>query len=148
MGAYEVAETQVEQGWDFGDGYVCAQCVDDEALARKITVDAVTDGACDYCTGGRAAPLDTLLAAFFDGLHTEYGLAGGELAYFGGELVPSESWDGDELVDEYADVLVPEALQEAVRQAARADDVWVRRHFIEPRRDQALLDGWSASASR
>ncbi|MFE6160622.1 HEPN-associated N-terminal domain-containing protein [Streptomyces sp. NPDC056486] len=142
MGAYEVEETQVEQGWDFGDGYVCAQCVDDEALARKITVDAVTDGACDYCTGRPAAPLDTLLAAFFDGLHTEYGLAGGELAYFGGELVPSESWDGDELVDEYADVLVPGALQEAVRQAARADDVWVRRHFIEPRRDQALLDGW------
>lgn len=142
MGAYEVEETQRDQGWDFGEGYVCAQCVDDETLARKITEDAVADEACDYCTGLSAAPLDTLLEAFFDGLHTEYGLAGDELAYFERELVASESWDGDELVDEYAEVLVPEALQDAVRQAARYDDVWVRRHFIEPRRDQALLDGW------
>ncbi|MGW4824741.1 HEPN-associated N-terminal domain-containing protein [Streptomyces sp. NPDC004227] len=142
MGADEIEEAQAEQGWSYGYGFVCAGCVDDETLAAKITADADEDEVCGYCARTPAAPIDTLLEAFFDGLHTDYSLAGEELAYFGGELVPAKRWDGDELVDEYGHVLLSEDLQETVREAARHDDVWVERHFIEPRRDQALLDGW------
>ncbi|WP_405686272.1 HEPN-associated N-terminal domain-containing protein [Streptomyces sp. NBC_01387] len=142
MGADEMEQAQVDQGWDYGYGFVCAGCVDDEALARKIVEDADEDETCDYCARAPAAPLDTLLQAFFDGLHTEFSLAGDELAYFEGELVPVKHWDGDDLVNEYADVLRGEDLQETVRKAARYDDVWVERHFIEPRHDEALLDGW------
>ncbi|QHC33526.1 HEPN-associated N-terminal domain-containing protein [Streptomyces sp. HF10] len=57
-------------------------------------------------------------------------------------MVPVKHWEGDELVNEYVDVLRGEDLQETVREAARHDDVWVERHFIEPRHDEALLDGW------
>lgn len=134
--------TQTQQGWDYRDGHVCAGCVDDETLAAKITADADADQACDYCASAPAAPIGTLLEAFFDGLHTEYSLASAELAYFDGELVPAEHWDGDELVDEYAVVLRSEELQQAVRDAVRHDDVWVVSDFIAPRYDRALLDGW------
>ncbi|MFD9928585.1 HEPN-associated N-terminal domain-containing protein [[Kitasatospora] papulosa] len=142
MGADEIEQAQSEQGWNYGYGYVCAGCVDDETLARKIAADAYADENCDYCAGTPAAPIDTLLQAFFDGLHTEYSLAGDELAYFGGELVPLNHWEGDDLVNQYVDVLHGERLQETVREAARHEDVWVERHFIEPRQDEALLDGW------
>ncbi len=142
MGADEIAQAESEQGWSYGYGYVCAECVDDETLAQKITADAIEDDACDYCARTPAAPIDTLLEAFFDGLRTEYALATDELAYFEGELVPVKRWDGDELVDLYADVLHSEELQETVREAARHDDVWVERDFIAPRQDEALLDGW------
>ncbi|MDA5147337.1 HEPN-associated N-terminal domain-containing protein [Streptomyces sp. AD681] len=144
MGADEMEQAQEDQGWNYGDGFVCAGCVDDDTLAGKIATDAArTKEHCTYCGHSPAAPLDTLLQAFFDGLHTEYSLAGSELAYFEGELVPVKRWDGDELVDTYADVLHGDELQEAVRKAARHDDVWVERHFIEPRHDEALLDGWN-----
>lgn len=133
---------EAEQGWSYGDGYVCSGCVDDETLARKISADAEEGVVCDYCQQTPAAPINTLLEAFFDGLRTEYALAGEELAYFGGELVPIDRWEGDELVDQYAEVLRSEDLQETVRDAARYDDVWVERDFIEPRQDKALLDGW------
>ncbi|MBJ7002402.1 HEPN-associated N-terminal domain-containing protein [Streptomyces griseofuscus] len=142
MGADEIEQAQADQGWDYGYGFVCAGCVDDENLARKIADDADEHETCDYCDRAPAAPLDTLLEAFFDGLHTEFALAGDELAYFEGELVPVKHWEGDELVNEYVDVLRGEDLQETVREAARHDDVWVERHFIEPRHDEALLDGW------
>ncbi|MFS0695949.1 HEPN-associated N-terminal domain-containing protein [Streptomyces nitrosporeus] len=142
MGADEVEQAQADQGWDYGYGFVCARCVNDEALARKIEGDADEDETCDYCTRAPAAPIDTLLEAFFDGLHTEFSLAGDELAYFGGELAPTRHWEGDDLVNEYADALLGEDLRETVREAARHDDVWVERHFIEPRHDEALLDGW------
>ncbi|WP_367433207.1 HEPN-associated N-terminal domain-containing protein [Streptomyces celluloflavus] len=142
MGAGDVWATQAEQGWDYGEGFVCAGCVDDKTLAAKIAADAEQDEACDYCERVPAAPIDTLLEAYFDGLRTEYALAGDELAYFEGELAATQSWDGPDLVDAYADVLLDERLQETVREAARYDDIWVERDFIAPREDEALLDGW------
>ncbi|WP_433546530.1 hypothetical protein ACQPZG_16595 [Streptomyces sp. CA-294286] len=78
MGAGDVWATQAEQGWDYGEGFVCAGCVDDETLAAKIAADAEQDEACDYCERVPAAPIDTLLEAYFDGLRTEYALAGDE----------------------------------------------------------------------
>ncbi|MFD0391828.1 HEPN-associated N-terminal domain-containing protein [Streptomyces nogalater] len=135
-------QTQTEQGWDDQYGYVCAGCVDDESLAAKIRADADDEDACDYCERTPAAPIDSLLEAFFDGLRTEYALAGDESAYFEGELVPTRHWDGPDLVDCHAEVLRGEELQATVRDAARYDDVWVERDFIAPREDEALLDGW------
>ncbi|MFI6875788.1 HEPN-associated N-terminal domain-containing protein [Streptomyces sp. NPDC050400] len=142
MGAYEVEEAQAEQGWDYGHGFVCADCVDNEYLARKITAAAGADDVCDYCERAPAAHIDILLEAFYGALHTEYGLASYENAYFAGELAAAQHWEGDDLVNQYVDVLRGERLQETVRSAARDDDFWVERHFIEPRRDRALLDGW------
>ncbi|QHC30503.1 hypothetical protein [Streptomyces sp. HF10] len=74
MGADEIEQAQADQGWDYGYGFVCAGCVDDETLARKIAEDADEHETCDYCDRAPAAPLDTLLEAFFDGLHTEFAL--------------------------------------------------------------------------
>ncbi|MEU7560282.1 HEPN-associated N-terminal domain-containing protein [Streptomyces eurythermus] len=142
MGTSDVWQTQTEQGWDYQYGYVCAGCVDDESLAAQIRADADDEDACDYCERTPAAPIDSLLEAFFDGLRTEYALAGDESAYFEGELVPTRHWDGPDLVDYHAEVLRGEELQATVRDAARYDDVWVERDFIAPREDEALLDGW------
>ncbi|MGI5144275.1 HEPN-associated N-terminal domain-containing protein [Streptomyces sp. CA-106110] len=133
---------QDEQGWSCSDGLVCAGCVDDEVLAEAIRSAARDDEICDFCEASPAADIDVLLEAFFDGLRTEYATATDESAYFEGELVATPSWDGPELVDEYADALRGDELHTAVRNAAIADQVWVERDFIAPRRDQALHDGW------
>lgn len=141
-GSKDVWQAQTDQGWDYQYGYVCAECVDDDFLAAKIQADAHNEDACDYCERVPAAPIDTLPEAFFDGLRTEYALAGDESAYFEGELVSAHDWDGPDLVDCHAGVLVSDELQATVREAARRDDVWVERDFIAPREDEALLDGW------
>ncbi|WP_459185594.1 HEPN-associated N-terminal domain-containing protein [Streptomyces sp.] len=57
-------------------------------------------------------------------------------------LAAVRSWDGPDLVDEYAHVLRGEELQETVRNAAVADEIWVERDFVAVRHDDALREGW------
>ncbi|WP_306944594.1 HEPN-associated N-terminal domain-containing protein [Streptomyces phaeochromogenes] len=116
--------------------------MDDDALADVLRTAADSDETCDFCQGAPAADLDVLLTAFFDGLRTEYATASDEGAYFEGELAAVRSWDGPELVDEYIDVLRGEKLQETVRNAAAADEIWVERDFVAVRHDDALREGW------
>ncbi|MDX6352146.1 MAG: hypothetical protein QOF84_6936 [Streptomyces sp.] len=86
---------QAEQGWSYSDGWVCAACVDDDALAETLSAAADPDQACDFCQAAPAADLDVLLEAFFDGLRTEYATASDEGAYFEGtRRCPLLGWAG------------------------------------------------------
>ncbi|MFB7225422.1 HEPN-associated N-terminal domain-containing protein [Streptomyces sp. NPDC056227] len=142
MGTGDALHAQWEQGWRYTDDFVCADCVDDEALSKALRAAQEDEQQCSFCQNAPAAELDALMEAFFNGMSTEYADALDEGAYFEGELAALRSWDGQDLVDEYAEVFRSEALHTAVRNAAGLDQVWVERDFIAPRHDQALQDGW------
>ena len=72
MGLKDQLIEQYEQCWDDTYGSVCAGCVGEEAL-RSILRENEDDGVCcDFCGSVPAAPLDTLLEAFFKGIRNEY----------------------------------------------------------------------------
>lgn len=143
MGSDELLAQQ-EQGWSFSDKYVCGSCVEDEHLRQAVQDALDSDYVCDFCEASPAAPLDALLEPFFEGIRTEYATADDEGAYFERELATSRHWDGWEVVDQFADYLGGDELQQAVRDAANIDIVWVERDFVAPRYDEALRDGWNA----
>jgi hypothetical protein len=134
---------QDEQGWDFTDGWICGKCVNDYALKKAIDKGAVSAEQCDFCKSSPAAPLDSLLAAFVSGLHTEYGDADNEgVAWDGreGGYQWGAKWDTWDLIDGFDDVLTGDGLLDAVRNAIH-DRVWVEVNFAHPREDEAL--SWS-----
>jgi hypothetical protein len=136
---------QEAQGWSFTDHHVCKGCVADDALAAAIAADEDADETCDFCGHSPAAPLDSLLAIFVDGLRNEYGRADDEGVYYDGReggYQWGETWDTWDLIhDEFGDVLIGDGLTEAVWRAME-DTTWVEKDFIWPRRDEALGDAW------
>src|SRR5437899_5365741 len=118
--AKSIMMQQDEQGWSFSDQTVCAHCVNDEALKEAIQTDEDTGLVCTFCGGSPAAPLNTLMAAFVAGLHTEYGDADNEGVIYEsaeGGYQWGAKWDTWELVDDFSDVLVGVGLVEAVQES-------------------------------
>lgn len=139
-------EDMQERGWTTaGNGYVCAECVEDEALAAHLAANA-EELRCDYC--GRssdvpiAAPVDELVSVVHDGLASEYGDANEE-------GVPYESreggWQGDvqATYDHLWGTLTHERLLADVSHAM-ADTAWVQRDYWRLRPHQALAFGWQS----
>lgn len=91
--------------------------MDDYALEATIDRAAAEEDECDFCRSSPAAELNVLIAAFMEGLRTEYGDADDEgVAYDGSEggYVWYELWDSWDLVSEHGDVLAGDGVLEAV----------------------------------
>lgn len=137
-------EEMQERGWTTaGDGFVCPDCVDDDALAEHLAAHAEAF-RCDYCERSSdapiAAPVDELVAVIHAGLASEYGDANEE-------GLPYESreggWQG-EVQDAYDllwGTLTDERLLADVS-GAMADTIWVQRDYWRLRPHQALAFGW------
>jgi hypothetical protein len=143
--AKEIALRQDAQGWSYTEGHVCASCVNDYALQAEIEAASEADACCSFCGGSPAAEVDVLLAAFVDGLTSEYGDANDEGVIYEsreGGFQWGRQWDTYDLIgDEFWDVFANEHLLEVV-QGAVHERAWVERNFAWPRRDEALSDGW------
>ena len=72
MGLKDQLIEESNRDWKSTDGSVCAGCVEDEALKKTLRESGDEDLRCDFCGGVPAAPLDTLLEAFYNGLSNEY----------------------------------------------------------------------------
>ncbi|WP_433355883.1 HEPN-associated N-terminal domain-containing protein [Microtetraspora malaysiensis] len=136
---------QQEQGWDFTSKSVCTQCVDDEALKAVLAADEDTEVVCDFCSNSPAAPFDTLMEAFVNGLRTEYGTADNEGVYWDGRE-GGYQWnrivDSHDLVEQFgSDVLTGDGLLQAV-QGTMHDAAWVEVDFVALREDEALALSW------
>ncbi|MGW0345934.1 HEPN-associated N-terminal domain-containing protein [Streptomyces anthocyanicus] len=147
MGLYKrMLEAQDDQGWYFSDQYVCTGCVDDEVLRGLLREGEDEDAACDFCGRSPAAELDVLLETFVAAIYTEYRSADDEGVFWDGreggyQWNIKDTW---EVVDDCggSEVFTGKGLLEAVRDAV-IDKPWAPVDFIEPRRDEALRDGWA-----
>jgi len=84
--AKEAMMEQQDQRWSYTDSWVCSDCVDDGALEQAITAGADPDEERTFCGQKPAAPLDTLMAAFVQGVKREYDHALDVLYIDGGEF--------------------------------------------------------------
>lgn len=135
---------QYEQGWDFTDKLVCGNCVDDDALKAVISGAETNDHACDFCGHSPAAPLDTFLEAFVNGLKNEYRDADYEGVFWDGReggYQWHQTWDTYDLVGNFGDVLIGDGLLEAVQDAMH-ETTWVEENFAARRRDVVLNESW------
>ena len=135
---------QQEQGWDYSDQRVCTACVDDYALEAAIRDGATSGEPCDFCGGMPSAPLDDLLRVFVAGLFNEYEDAIEEVSWDsreGGYQTIGPQWDTDDLIWDYADVLVGEGLVESLQRQIH-ERIWVEKDFAWRRRDEVLTESW------
>jgi len=143
--AKRVMEQEDTQGWSFSDKYVCAGCVSDHALAAAIATDEDAADVCDFCGTSPAAPLDSLLAVFVNGLKNEYGTADDENVSWDsveGGYQWGKTWDTWDLIHyEHGDVLTGDGLTKAVSRSV-VDTTWVEKNFAWRRRDEVLGDAW------
>lgn len=135
---------QVERGWfSKPDRWVCANCLDEDALATLVRATA-THSVCSYCgtRGSRpiAAELDVVSEAISDGLRAEYG-------YPANEGVPWEKgWALGGVVDTW-DLLLD--LEVSGNEGVHADLVdsfdnaeWCQRNFYRLPAHEALRYSW------
>src|SRR5688500_7254054 len=109
-----------DQGWSYTDKCVCTACVDDYALEKAIRADETAESVCDFCGRCPAAPLDSLLGIFVNGLGNEYEDAAEGVSYDsseGGWQWWGQLWDTYDLVSDQGDVLIGDGLVEAVQAA-------------------------------
>lgn len=147
MGLYKrMLEDQDDQGWYFTDQYVCTGCVNDDVLEAVLSAAEDADAVCSFCERSPAAELDVLLETFVAAVHNEYRSADDEGVFYDGreggyQWTTLDTW---EVVEDFGGsyVLVGEGLLNAVC-GAIIDKPWVPVGFIEPRRDEALRDGWA-----
>lgn len=126
------------------DYYVCAGCVHDDDLAERLRA-AAEERQCDYCDAPRAAPLQVLADAVYEGLCTEYTDPANELPYESAEggyqgatydgydlvMYETESWtDDDDLREDVARAMI--------------DFAFCDRDYFLMRRSEALAGGWTA----
>lgn len=138
--AKRVMMEQDEQGWSYSDDWVCAACVDEEALRAGIEADSSPDETCTFCRKSPAAPLNTLLALFVAGLCRQYTKAIDKLYWDDDVTSTYDSWD---LVDDYQEIFLGEGLVEAVRSSIH-DESWVEVDFAVPHQDVLLANAWEA----
>ena len=143
MGLKDLLIEQMEQVWTPTDGSVCSGCVEDDALSTILRQSEDEDLRCDFCGSVPAAPLDTLLEAFHNGLSNEYEDAIDGVGWDGreGGYQWNPQWDTHELVHEFYDDFANEELLEAVC-AAMPDITWVEKDFVTRRRDKVLIEAW------
>ena len=143
MGLKDQLIEESNRDWKSTDGSVCAGCVEDGALKKTLRESEDEDLRCDFCGSVPAAPLDTLLEAFYNGLCNEYEDAIDGVGWDGreGGYQWNPQWDTHELVHEFYDDFASEELLEAVC-AAVHDITWVEKDFITRRRDDMLIEAW------
>lgn len=136
-------EEQQERGWYAVSGFICRECVIDEAL-REIVDAGVVAKACDFCGTSSddpmAADANDVMEAVADGLYCEYEDPVNQVAYDSGEggyqMSLESTWD---LAIEH-EVSDNEKVLDAV--AGSIEHEWVQRDPYGPSPQQALAWGW------
>lgn len=133
-----------QRGWTSSDKSVCVECVEDPALQSVVLADIDSASVCDFCHKSPAAPLDTLIGGFMDGIKNEFELAIDSVPWEsqGGGFLINLQWDTCELAWDYAHVFASDELMEAIGECLY-DDTWVEKDWVTRRRDEVLLDTWS-----
>lgn len=132
-----------ERGFDLLDGYVCRDCVNDEAIKEFIEDNAGTDG-CDFCNQKLAnvptADARAVTELFWEGINDEYDLAQNELGTMDGEYFGEQLWMED-LLRELDCPLGEGKFQEGILRSA-ADTTWASRDYYSGGPHEVLLDDW------
>jgi hypothetical protein len=139
-----------ERGWSsLGDKYVCADCFNDDALARFVKENA-SSHECDYCgrTSKRrpiAAPIDDVVEYIDAGLRSEWGDPNNELPYDsregGYQGTVLDAWDLFQ--DELGDCFANDKLLEEITEAYDAQGTqFCQRDYFALTPSDALLFGW------
>jgi len=133
-----------ERSWSSSDKSVCNECIEEPALQSIVQTDLDSACACDFCGRTPAAPLDSLVSAFVNGLKNEFELAIDSVPWEGraGGYLINLQWDTYELVWDLGDVFKSEELLLAVCDAVH-DDTWVEKDWVTRRRDEVLTDAWT-----
>lgn len=138
---------QWERGYSEADGEICADCVNDHALAAWIKANA-TSNSCTFCGNKSAKPLaasfDDFVGEVLAGVSVDWNEPTIEgISYItreGGWQAPlSETWEvlGDLDISENQDVL--DALSASID-----TDAWVERDFYWGSDSQRLTWGWDS----
>ena len=144
MGLKDLLIEQSNRDWESTDGSVCVGCVNDDALEKILHQSEDENRSCDFCRSVPAAPLDTLLEAFVNGLRNEYDRAVDRLWWDSreGGFQGAPTWDTYDLVHfEFGDVFTSEELRDAVCSAVHEID-WVEEDFATRKRDVVLTEAW------
>lgn len=147
MGGYKNQQIiEWDQGWSSSDKHVCADCLNDKALASSVQ-GAAESLDCDYCGQHSnsvliAAPVDVLLDAITEGLRTEYGHPDNEGVMYisreGGYMMSvTDTW---ELLDDL-DVTNDRNLHADLSNAIEGP--WCQRNPYRSSPVQALSWGWA-----
>lgn len=139
-------EEDEERGWSSaGEKYVCADHVEDYALAELIA-ENVADAQCTYCGGENAAPIDVLIERIGSSLPAEWGNADDEGVGWEGGYV-GKTYDTYDLITEAGDPPLnhSELITDVVR--ALPQQAWAQRDFYRLRTDLRLRYGWEEFAS-
>ncbi len=133
-----------ERGWSSSDKSVCMGCIEEDALESIVQADLDIDHCCDFCGRSPAAPLDSLVGAFVDGLKNEFELAIDSVPWEGreGGFLINLKWDTYQLVWDFEYVFKSEELLMAVCDAIHYD-IWVEKDWVTRRRDEVLTDAWT-----
>jgi hypothetical protein len=139
-------EEDEERGWSSaGEKYVCAEHVEDYALA-KLIAENVTSARCTYCGSEGAVHIDVLVERIGSSLPEEWGNADDEGVGWEGGYV-GETYDTYDLITEAGDPPLnhSELIEDVVR--ALPQHTWAQRDFYRLRTDLRLRYGWKEFAS-
>ena len=135
---------EAQRGWASSDKSVCIEYIEDPALQSIVFADIDVASVCDFCHKPHAAPLDTLIGGFMNGIKNEFELAIDSVPWEsrGSGFLINLQWDTYELLWDYSYVFASEELMEAVGECIY-DDTWVEKDWVTRRRDEVLMDTWS-----
>lgn len=134
-------EGDEERGWSSGgDKYVCAEHVEDDALARLI-VENASPTPCSYCGRQDGAPIDVLLERIGSSLPYEWGNADDEGVGWEGGYV-GKTYDTWDLLTEAGDPPLNHSELIADVVGALPQQTWAQRDFYRLRPDQRMRYGW------
>jgi hypothetical protein len=130
-----------ERGWRSGpDRHVCAEHVEDDALARLIIESASTE-PCSYCGREGGAPLDVLIERIGTSLPAEWGNADDEGVGWEGGYV-GKTYDTYELITEAGDPPLNDSELIADVVGALPEQAWAQRDFYRLRPHERMRYGW------
>jgi hypothetical protein len=129
------------RGWSSGgDKHVCAEHVEDDALAQLIA-ESASATPCSYCGREGGAPLDVLIERIGTSLPAEWGNADDEGVGWEGGYVGT-TYDTYDLITETGDPPLnhSELITDVVR--ALPEHAWAQRDFYRLRPDERMRYGW------
>jgi hypothetical protein len=138
-------EEDEEQGWSSGGNkHVCAEHVEDDALARLIA-ESASPTPCSYCGREGSAPLDVLIERIGTSVPAEWGNADDEGVGWEGGYV-GKTYDTYDLITEAGDPPLnhSDLIADVVR--ALPEQAWAQRDFYRLRPDERMRYGWEEFA--
>lgn len=136
----------MDQGWSSSDATICKRCVTDSALRDCIAGDVEDGSACTFCNSVPAAPFDSLLNSFSEGLDFLYDDALNWVPYASAEggFVGAPTVDTWGLMDDFYDCFHDEVSDRVIRELRNCIDerTWASRDDPDHGPEALLLAAW------